>query len=335
MKTEPVALGKSPWTRYRPMIILAVILVILPFILPNKMMAIEILCWAFPTLGFILLLGYTGLLHFGLGCFFAAGAFTTGILLARYDTHILLAIFAGALVAGLLSVIVGWFCIKRVGIIFALLTLAFNQLIWFIIYQWKSMTGGPDGIWGIYRSTMDFGIFAINIRPVINLYYLVAIIFFLAFLFTRRLVGSPFGKVLLGMRESELRATAIGYNPETYKWVAFIVCGVLAGVGGGLYALHQEYVGEHLAYWSTGGEMVMMALIGGIFSLYGALIGAGVFILLSDLLSVVWARWMLIFGVIFILLIIFLKGGIWSGGERLYEMLRRSLGVRRKTPPQT
>lgn len=245
---------KGIFAEFLPLIIMPVILVPLYFILPSKMMAAEILIMALPTLAFILLLGYTGLLHFGMGSIFAVGAYTAGILLARYQVHIFVAVVMGIAVSGVVSLVVGYFCIKRGGLIFSLLTLAFNQLIWFTIWQWKSFTGGPDGVLGIQRTSLDLGVFAINLKPTFNFFIFVLVFFILAYLFVTRLIESPFGKVLMGMRESELRATAIGYNPETFKWIAFILSGLICGLGGSLFALHQEYVGEHLANWFTGGR---------------------------------------------------------------------------------
>ncbi|MDO8955861.1 MAG: branched-chain amino acid ABC transporter permease [Deltaproteobacteria bacterium] len=320
--------GKGFSTELFPVFLMAAILVPVYFVLPSRMMAAEILIMAIPTLAFILLLGYTGLLNFGTGSLFAVGAYTAGILLARHNVHILLAIIAGVAMSGIISIVMGYFCIKRGGLIFALLTLAFNQLIWFIIWQWKSFTGGPDGIWGIKREILELGVFSINLKPTFNFYIFVLILFLLLFLFVRRLIESPFGKVLMGMRESELRATAIGYNPETYKWIAFIIGGLICGLGGTLFALHQEYVGEHLATWHTSGEFVIMALLGGTFVLPGALIGSGVFIFLADFLNkfTVLSKagaWLLVLGVIFIVVVMFLRGGIYGGAEKVYQSLKK------------
>ncbi len=310
------------------LLIIAAVMVPIYFLFPSKMMGSEILIMAMPTLAFILLLGYTGLLSFGTGSLFAVGAYTAGILLARHHVHILVAILAGIAVSGIVALVMGFFCIKRGGLIFGLLTLAFNQLIWFTIWQWRSFTGGPDGIWGIKRASLNFGLFAINLKPTFSFFIFVLILFMLLYIFVRRLIESPFGKVLIGLRESELRATAIGYNPETYKWMAFIITGMICGLGGALFALHQEYVGEHLANWFTSGEIVMMALLGGAFVLPGALIGSGVFIFLSDFLnrfSVLSkaGAWLLVLGVIFILVVMFLRGGIYGGVEKIYQSWRQ------------
>lgn len=328
MKSNPGVIQKRRFAELAPVILMAVIMITLYFLFPSKMMASEILIMAMPTLGFILLLGYTGLLTFGTGSLFAVGAYTAGILLARHQANIFLALLAGVVLSGSVATLMGYFCIKRGGLIFSLLTLAFNQLVWFTIWQWRSFTGGPDGIWGIQRSRLSFGVFGINMKPTFNFFLFVLIVFLLLFLLCQRLIESPFGKVLMGMRESELRATAIGYNPETYKWIAFIFSGMICGLGGALFALHQEYVGEHLANWFTSGEVVMMALLGGAFVLHGALIGSGVFIFLSDFLNrfsilSTAGAWLLILGIIFILVVMFLRGGIYGGAEKVYRSIRR------------
>jgi branched-chain amino acid transport system permease protein len=324
---EKISLKRKGSSGLLVAILMAAILIPVYFVLPSKMMASEILIMALPTLAFILLFGYTGLLHFGMGSLFAVGAYTAGILLTRYQAPISVALIAGIAVTGIVAILVGFFCIKRGGMIFSLLTLAFNQLIWFTIWQWRSFTGGPDGILGIQRTSLNLGIFSINLRPTFNFFLFVLLLFLLAFLFVRRLIESPFGKVLMGMRESELRATAIGYNPETYKWIAFIITAMICGLGGVLFALHQEYVGEHIANWFTSGEIVIMALLGGVFVLYGALIGAGVFIFLADFLNKFTflsqaGAWLLVFGVIFILVVMFLRGGIHGGAMKIWEAIR-------------
>jgi branched-chain amino acid transport system permease protein len=320
------AIGKDGIKEWVKSGILGLILLLMQPILPSDMMAAEILIMALPTLAFILLLGYTGQLNFGTGSLFAVGAYTCGILLSRYEVNTLVAIATGLFLSGVISAIVGFFCIRQGGLIFALLTLAFNQIIWFIILQWRNLTGGPDGIWGIERKNIAMANISLSIDNSFNFYVLVVLIFLATFIFVRRLIDSPFGKVIQGFRDSELRATAIGYNPTTYKWIIFIITGMICGLGGSLFALHQEYVGEHLAHWSTGGEVVIMALLGGTFSIYGALIGSGTFIFLSDLLNQYpsLARgggWLLIMGILFILVVLFLREGLYGGLTKFARLL--------------
>jgi branched-chain amino acid transport system permease protein len=297
------------------------------FILPSKMMPSEILIMAMPTLGFILLLGYVGLLSFGMGSLFATGAYASGILLTQYQCNILLTILLGVVITGIISAVVGYFCIKRAGLIFALLTLAFNQLIWFTIYKWKSLLGGPDGIIGIYRSTLSLGLFTINLRPTLNYYIFVLIIFLSLMAFLMRLIESPFGKILLAIRDNKLRAKAIGYNPETYQWITFLISGMTCGLGGSLFAIHQEYVGVHLASWVMSGEIIIMGLIGGISFLYGGFVGSGVYIFASDFFNTfsILARTggsLLLMGIIFILMVIFFRDGIYGEFIKIYRLLK-------------
>ncbi len=315
------------WIELRPIIIMAIVLFVLPFIVPSQMMAAEILIMAIPTLAFILLLGFLGQLHFGMGSLFAVGAYTTAILMTRYHFPLVPALVAGVIFTGIISAVMGYFCNKQGGMIFALLTLAFNQLIWFIIWQWKSFTGGADGIVGIDRSTLNLALFSLNLRPIFNFYIFVLIFFILTFFAMERLIKSPFGKVLQSLRESELRAKTIGYNPMLYRWIAFIITGMVCGLGGALFALHQEYVGEQLAHWSTGTQIAIMALLGGTFVMYGAIIGAGVFIFLSDWMNkfAILAKTggaLFTLGIVFVLVVMFFEGGLYSGIEALYIRLK-------------
>lgn len=324
---------KEGWAGHTSLVVLTLVLISLPGILPSRMMAAEILIMSFPTLAFIMLLGYTGLLSFCTGSLFAVGAYTAGLLVARFDLNVLLAILAGVILTGVVASIIGYLCIRQGGLIFALLTLAFNQIIWFVIWQWKSVTGGPDGIWGIQRSAVSVGFLSVSIKSSFNFYIFVLVFFLLGFLFAKRLIESPFGKVLQGLRDSELRAIAIGYNPISYKWVSFVITGMMCGLGGSLFALHQCYVGEHLANWMMSGEIVIMGLLGGIFSLYGAIVGSGIFVLLTDFLNrfPVLTRsgaWLLILGAVFIAVVMFLRGGICGGVELGYKWLRSKSALR-------
>ena len=324
--------GEGKWQEFRPIILMASILLLLPLAAPSQMMAAEILIMAIPTLSFILLLGYVGQLHFGMGSLFAVGAYTTAILMTKSHVPIIPAILAAVVFTGIISAIVGYFCNKQGGMIFALLTLAFNQLIWFIIWQWKSFTGGADGIVGIDRSTLELGLFSINLRPIFNFYVFVFIFLMLTFVIMQRLIKSPFGKVLQTLRESELRAKAIGYDPMIYKWTAFIISGMFCGLGGALFALHQEYVGEHLAHWATGTQIAIMALLGGSFVMYGGVIGAGVFIFLSDWLNKFGflsqtGGSLLILGIVFVLVVMFFEAGLFGGAESLYIKLKEKFAA--------
>jgi branched-chain amino acid transport system permease protein len=328
MKKDSLLSGRLAEAARHPCLLTALIMFILYFMLPSKMMASEILIMAIPTVTFILLLGYTGLLNFATGSLFAVGAYTTGIFLSRFHVPVLPALFSSILLSGIIAALMGYLCIKRGGLIFALLTLAFNQLVWFTIWHWRSVTGGSDGIWGIQRSTLSLGFFTVNLKPTFNFFIFVLLAYLIVYLFVRRLIEAPFGKTLLSMRENELRATALGYNPEAYKWMAFILSGMICGLGGALFALHQEYVGEHLAYWSTSGEIVIMALLGGAFTLSGALVGSGVFIFIADVLNKYnflskSGAWLLVLGVIFIVVVMFFRGGIVGGTEKLFESLRK------------
>jgi branched-chain amino acid transport system permease protein len=334
MNTRIELSKRTAWSDWGMMAILAAVLLAMPLALPSAMMGAEILIMAIPVLSFILLLGYGGQLSFCTGALFAIGAYTTGILMARYHIPILPSLLSGVLLTGLSSALVGYLCNRQtLMLIFSLLTLAFNQLIWFIIFQWASLTGGADGLVGIDRSNLNFGLFQVDLGSKLNFYLFVLIIFLVVFVFAWRLIQSPFGKVLQALRESELRCIAIGYNPMTYKWVSFIITGMICGLGGGLFALHQGYVGEHLAYWTTSGDICVMALLGGTFSIYGAILGSALFIILSDLMNSITVLsqtggWLFFLGIIFIIVVLFFQGGLLEGIEKGQAWLRRRAAAR-------
>lgn len=309
-------------------LIIAGVLFILFIISPTVQGGSEIIITAIPIMAFIILFGYGGQLSFAFGSLFASGAYFTGILLTRFEVPVIIAMLLSVIATGIISAIIGLLCNKQKELlIFALLTLAFNQIIWFIIWNWRSLTGGADGISGIDSSCLDLLIFSIDLNSDSNFYIFCAIIFIILFVFSTKLIDSPYGRVLRGFRSSELRLTAIGYNSFLYRWIAFIFTGMMCSVGGSLFALHQQYVGEHLAFWTHSGEIVIMALFGGVFSLYGSIIGAGVYILLSDVFVKIpflgsGGGGFVVLGFLFILVVLYLKGGIFQGFEKIYAAIK-------------
>jgi branched-chain amino acid transport system permease protein len=296
--------------------------ILLPVVVGSYSTATEIWIFAILAVAFNLLLGYTGLLSFGQATFFGLGAYTSGLLLVHYQTNIFVALVAGALAGGLGALILGYFCVRGVGIYFILLTFSFNLMVYFVAYEWTSLTGGEDGLGGVRRPDLSIpAVFLVSLKPHLNYYIFTVAIVLACYYIIGRIVRSPFGKVLQLIRENELRASAVGYNIRLYKLLAFAVAGVFSGLAGMLYAGLFEYVPIEVVEWSTSGNIVFMTLIGGIGNMIGPLIGAGIFIWLSDSLSVIWARWPLILGLIFMAVILFFPGGILQLISRLGRFL--------------
>ena len=314
------ALGKKKPLIDREIIALAVILLFLPFVLPYKSLTPEILIYALGAVSFNILLGYTGLLSFGQGALFGAGAYLTGLMLIHLQVHPILALLCSCLIGAATAFIIGFFAIRQVGIYFVMLTLAFNQLVFFIVYQWKGLTGGDDGLLDVPRP--DFSIFPgveIPIQSNLQFFLFVWVIFILAIIVIRRILNSSFGRVLVAIKENPDRATAVGYNIQHYKLAAFVVSGFFTGLAGGLYAMFMRMVPITAVELFTSTDFIIMSLLGGLGSLYGPIAGAVIIKIASEIVSEIWARWLLVMGVTFIVCILFMPGGVWGLVSTLKE----------------
>ena len=298
-------------TRY-PLAFTIAFLVILPFIVPYKSLATLIIIWGLFALGYNVCLGYTGMLSFGHAAYFGMGAYTLGIVLIRLWENIWFGLFSALCMGGITALVLGYFCIKRRGIYFAMLTLAFAQLLFFIAFQWVDLTGGDNGLRNIPAVSVSLPGFSIDIQSPLRFYYFVLLFVVLSLLALNRILQSPFGHVLQAVRENEPRARSCGYDTSNVRWLAFIISGAISGLAGGFYALYLHFVGIDTLYWITSGQVVMMTLLGGMGTFIGPFIGAGVFLFLEDVLSALTRNWMIFLGTIFVLCVLFFPSGIWG-----------------------
>jgi branched-chain amino acid transport system permease protein len=285
-------------------------MVALPLVV-RPALASEIWIFAIFGLGCNLLLGYTGLLSFGQSTFFGSAAYVAGWMLKQHGVNVFVALAAGTGVGALSALAVGYLCVQRTGIYFIMLTFALNQLFYFVAYQWTSVTGGEDGMPGIPRPAM----LGIDFSGPIAYYVFVSMSFLLSLWTMKRIVESPFGKILQAIRENETRAEAVGYDVARFKLLAFVVAGAFSGLAGVLYAMLFGIVPLEAIGFVFSGNVVFATLIGGSGSLYGPIIGSVVFIWLSESVATVWARWPLLLGVAFVIVVLFLRGGVveaWS-----------------------
>ena len=204
---------------------------------------------------------------------------------------------------------------QRSGLYFIMLTFALNQLFFFIAYQWTSVTGGEDGMPGVPRPAF----LGIDFKDPMNYYIFVALLFLISLWAMRRVVESPFGKILQAIRENEVRAAAVGYNVPRFKLAAFVIAGAFSGLAGVLYAMLFGIVPLEAIGFVTSGNVVFATLIGGSGSLYGPVIGSFVFIWLSESMSVVWERWPLLLGVAFVIVVLFFRGGVVEAWSRFWR----------------
>jgi len=296
----------------RTLALLVVAIVLLPIVV-RPVIATEIWIFAIFGLGLNLLLGYTGLLSFGQSTFFGSAAYVAGWLLKHYGISVFLALGIGVGVGALSALLVGYLCVQRSGLYFIMLTFALNQLFYFVAYQWTTVTGGEDGMQGVPRPAflgIDFG------NPTAY-YVFVSVLFLVTLWLMKRIVESPLGRILQAIRENEVRAEAVGYNVPRFKLLAFVIGGAFSGAAGVLYAMLFGIVPLEAISFVFSGNVVFATLIGGSGSLYGPIIGSFVFIWLSESMSVVWARWPLLLGVAFIIVVLFFRGGVVEAWSRL------------------
>ena len=274
-------------------------------------LGVEIMIWIVFALGFNLLLGTSGLPSFGHGAYFGIGAYAFG--LAQFHLHpnlwiCLAAALAASAVAGAL---VACFVSHRRGIYFALLTIAFGQIFWFVAIKWHSVTHGEDGLLNIRRPDADFGAIAWSLRSNEALYAFCFAAFVVTVLLLWRLVHSPYGRVLAAIRQNETRARFVGYNVWLYKWSAFTISAGIAGLAGALLALAQQSAYPNVMSLHQSGLVVMMTLIGGgLVSFWGPVLGAVLFFLARDLLGAYTEAWLLWYGLLFVLIVMFRPEGL-------------------------
>ena len=296
----------------RPYVFILVSIFLLPLIV-RPAIASEIWIFAIFGLGLNLLLGYTGLLSFGQSTFFGSAAYVAGWLLKHYGINAFLALGIGVGVGAACAALVGYLCVQRSGLYFIMLTFALNQLFYFTAYQWTSVTGGEDGMPGVPRPALA----GIDFKDPLVYYAFVSVLFLISLFVMKKIVESPLGKILQAIRENEIRAEAVGYNVPRFKLLAFVIGGAFSGLAGVLYAMLFGIVPLEAISFVFSGNVVFATLIGGSGSLYGPVIGAFVFIWLSEAVSTVWARWPLLLGVAFVVVVLFLRGGVVEAWHRL------------------
>lgn len=311
----------SPWTSLG----FLAVGIILPYIVPYGSLATEFIIFALFTASFNILLGFTGLLSFGHAAFFGIGALAGGLAMVHGGANPVTALGLGTLAALVAALIIGFLCLKSYGISFAFLTLAFAEMIYFIAYQWSSLTGGEDGL-AVSRKVFHlFGV-TLNLKLALPRYYFILAVVAVCFFLISRILNSPFGRVLASMRENEERTAFLGFNVKTYKLISFSLSGLFAGVAGVLYTIHLAFVPMENMHWGTSGEVVIMTLLGGMGYFFGPAVGTAVFIGLRELVSSFFERWQLFVGVIFVLIVIFAPEGLCGIPQKIRVALHRNRG---------
>lgn len=307
--------------RWLPEIIVALLLIVLPFgfvaAFSSTNLLSRIMLWGLFGIGFDLLFGYSGLLSFGQAAFYGAGGFVTAYLLTTHIlTNVWLGILAGVVAAVLFSLLVGYLALRRVGLYFAMITLAFAQLSHFVeLSPLAHWTGGENGLPGVPPPTIHLGSLVFSFGSGWHIYALIATMFFCGYVLARFIVCSPVGAVLTGIRQNADRTAALGHSVPGYKLSVFALAAAYAGLAGAMIGIFQSYMPPGALSINTSGQLVFQTVIGGVGTLLGPTVGAAVWLLLRNLLQQipgVGSLWLFILGAIFVLLVTLLRKGLYG-----------------------
>jgi branched-chain amino acid transport system permease protein len=278
----------------------------------------EILTMSLFALSFNLLFGYTGLLSFGQAGFFGAGAYLAVLTLIHGPGSLWAALAAAVIGSAVLAAVIGWLCVRLDEIYFAILTLGFGMMLFTIAHNWRSVTGGSDGLGNFTLPGLNWFGHDVSLFHPVSFYFLVLVIAALGALLLWCVVGSPFGLLLRGTRENSLRVSFVGANVRTVRLFAFILAGTLAGLAGALFAFFNRIASPEMLHWSFSGKAVLMTILGGSGVFLGPAVGAALFFVLEHVITAYTTNWMIFLGAILVVLVLaFPKGVLGSVIDRL------------------
>ena len=305
----------------------AIGLIAAPFLLPHIGFAPNtvnrILVWGLFGIGFDILFGFTGLLSFGQSAFYGTGGFVAAYLLTRAGfPYVVPALIIGMIAAAAVGYLIGLIALRRTGIYFAMITVAIAEVFYFVEFNpLADWTGGENGLPGVPTPSIHLGFTTLHFTTGWSLYQFLALCYFIGIVIALRIVRSPVGAILSAIRDNPLRAIAVGHNIHGYKLAAFVIAAAYAGFAGGLLGVLQAFMPPDAFTFDTSGQLVMQTAIGGRGTLFGPLVGATVWLFLQDFLQAalgLGAAWKLVLGIVFVLLVCFLRRGIIGGLEDLY-----------------
>jgi branched-chain amino acid transport system permease protein len=297
-------------------------LVIAPFVLPHLHFAPDtinrILVWGIFGIGFDILFGFTGLLSFGQSAFYGTGGFVAAYLLTVVNVpNVWVSLTVGMVAAAAVGYLVGLIALRRTGIYFAMITVAIAEVFFFVEFNpLSAYTGGENGLPGVPNPQLSLGFTTIHFDTTLSMYAFLAFWYFIGMIIALRIVRSPMGTVLRAIRDNPLRAAAVGHNIHAYKLTAFVIAAAYAGFAGGLLGVMQGFMPPDAFMFDTSGQLIMQTAIGGAGTLFGPLVGASVWLFLSDFLQgplQLGSTWKLVLGLVFVLLVCFLRRGIVGG----------------------
>ncbi|MHB8626370.1 MAG: branched-chain amino acid ABC transporter permease [Aggregatilineales bacterium] len=264
-----------------------------------------------------LIMGYGGMVHFGHAAFYGIGAYTVGILTQKWGVAPLVSMLAAPFVSAAVAIVIGWFCVRRVRLYFAILTLAFGQLVYILAFQARDLTGGDDGLHGLPRP--DF------LTTPNNFFLFTLLVFTVCFFTLRMMTHAPFVLTLRAIRENPERAQFLGVDVRRHQLITFVIGAFFAGIAGMLIAQHNQFVDTDLLYWTTSSEPILGSLLGGMFSLAGPAIGGGLLVFLHIAITAITQYWPFVLGLLTIGIVLVAPTGLvglarrWAGLTRAEE----------------
>lgn len=330
MKEKAKAIMRSP------ILYIALIFLILPYVFPviggYTDLGTEIMIMALFALAYNMLLGHTGLMSFGHGAYFGIGAYVLGLTQLYFSSNIWICLLFGMLGAGLAAFLIGLIIIRKSGIYFGLLTVAFTQMFFTIAFRWREVTGGEDGL---KFATFSWG--PLDLKAPLTLYYFVFVLFMISMILFYRITNSPVGRVMRANKYNRDRTMVLGYNIYRYRLFAYILSALFSGLAGGLAGVRIAAAFAEPMTWVASGDVVMMVILGGgLVNFFGPVLGAAIFTILQDLISTITIHWMFIFGMLFVFVILVMPEGIlgfFTKDQGAFQAFRhrmvRTLGMKR------
>ncbi len=313
MSTQPLQ-RMTAWRTLTAISLVGILaLLVLPYVLSTYYLGlvVEMMIFALFAMSLDLLIGYTGMASLGHAAYFGVAAYATGLLALRLGLSVWLAVPAGLLLAALTAALFGLLALRTRGSYFLMITLALSQVAWGIAFGWRTLTGGDDGLPDVPRPELGFtwGL-PWSLADSTPFYYFVLFLVAVGTLLLIRIVASPFGHALRGIRESETRMLALGYNVWRYKLAAFVLAATFAGLAGCLYVYYNRFVSPDYLQVARSAEVLLMVVLGGAGTLIGPAIGAALIVLLQNVISGYTERWLLVLGVVYVLVALFAPRGL-------------------------
>ncbi len=293
----------------------------------------QVLIYVIAAMSLDLLFGYTGMASLGHALYFGMGGYVAGLLALHLTSNALLGLLFGAAAGAVSAFGTGWLAIRSRSVYFIMLTLALSELAFSIATSWSSLTGGDQGLIGIPPAALPGGIQATGVIDPADFYWYAAAVTVIVYIVLRAITRSSFGLSLVGIRENELRMRSLGYPTYRYKFTAYIIAGALAGVAGALYVQYSNYVSPDYIGFDLSALLLVMVMVGGGGTLYGAVLGSALVVILRDELSASFQQWEMVLGVVFVGFVYLLPSGLAGLVKNVGRLIRQRASPASTRPP--